>query len=172
MSRPARKLQDLGSGVHAVPLTRGKVALIDSAFAEEIGRYDWQAQCRRGKWYAKRAERREVRFIVIMMHNAIMPPPNGFEVDHKNRDGLDNRTENLRHATRSQNMANRGLFRNNRSGFRGVYFNKRYVTKPWSAQIRVNHKLVDLGRFATAEGAAEAYREAAAKFRGAFVGGT
>jgi len=81
------------------------------------------------------------------------------ELDHINGDKTDNRLENLREVTRSENMLNihhsQGA-----SGHRGVHFNK--ARGKYSAKIRINYKLHHLGFFLTAEMAAEAYRKAKA----------
>jgi len=49
-----------------------------------------------------------------------------YAVDHRNLDKGDNRWDNLREATRSQNMANTSLPSTNTSGFKGVIWSKRY----------------------------------------------
>jgi hypothetical protein len=64
---------------------------------------------------------------------------------------------NLRLADRCENLWNRGAQRNNKSGFKGVY----YAWAPWGARIRVKGKSIDLGRFETREQASAAYRKAA-----------
>lgn len=86
------------------------------------------------------------------------------EIDHINGDGRDNRVENLRLATHSQNMGNS---RDRRPGRRGSTFDKAYGK--WAAQITVNRKMINLGRFDTEEAAHAAYCEAAKKHFGEFA---
>lgn len=90
------------------------------------------------------------------------PIPIGFFVDHINCDKLDNRISNLRLVTRKQNMENQSTGRkNNTSGFRGVFFNKK--SGNWRASITSNKKNVALGSFESPELAYQAYCKAANK---------
>lgn len=106
------------------------------------------------------------------MHRFLMHPVvSGFEVDHKNSDKLDNRRENLRICTRSQNNANRIKSDGCYSRFKGVTFLKRekHHLAPWSAQIKVNRKKYHLGNYPVEELAAEAYNIAALEHFGEFA---
>ena len=89
------------------------------------------------------------------------------DIDHINQNKSDNRICNLRHASRSENMFNRGKNKNNTSGIKGVTFCK--CTGKWRAQIMVNGKTMKIGRFATKEQAAEAYKQKAKEHRGEFA---
>ena len=84
--------------------------------------------------------------------------PDGY-IDHVNRAKSDNRWCNLRPATSSQNMANRGLSKANSTGVKGVTFHK--ATGKWLAQIRVNNVQTHLGVFDEVADAATAYQKAA-----------
>ena len=89
------------------------------------------------------------------------------EVDHRNVDALDNRWDNLREATRSQNNANVGLKSHNTSGLKGVSWDN--ARRLWKAQISVRCKRVMIGRFADKEEAAQAYACAAREAFGEFA---
>lgn len=78
------------------------------------------------------------------------------EIDHLDRNPLNNRIANLRAATPSENQHNKGLYGNNSSGYPGVCFDK-WANK-FMAQIGVNGKNTNLGRFNTAEEAFLAYQ--------------
>lgn len=92
--------------------------------------------------------------------------PNG-EVDHINGDTSDNRINNLRDATKSENMRNRALHSNNTSSIKGVSWRK--DVKKWSAQIYVDRKQIHLGYFDDMEEAARVRAAAAAKYHGEFA---
>jgi hypothetical protein len=96
-----------------------------------------------------------------------MNDPRGFLVDHKNGAGLDNRSENLRKATHSQNTHNSRKIKNTSSQFRGVSFAKKRGL--WETQITVERKKIFLGRFKNEIDAALAYDAAAKKYCGEFA---
>lgn len=74
----------------------------------------------------------------IGLHRFVMNPLPGFQVDHINRNPLDNRKCNLRLCTQQDNAKNKSRYKNNKSGFKGVYFLKDYGY--WVAEIRYNNK--------------------------------
>lgn len=92
-------------------------------------------------------------------------------VDHRDLDKHNNVWENLRLATKSQNMANVGVIKSNKSGFKGV---SRYRAGdrrglPWQASIGKDGRSINLGHFATKEAAHAAYVAAAEKHFGEFA---
>ena len=88
------------------------------------------------------------------------------DIDHINGDKTDNRLRNLRQATRSQNLMNRGAAPSNTSGVKGVCWDKR--RGKWSAKIKVGGKTHNLGRFDAIDDAANAYKAASLKLHGQF----
>jgi len=101
--------------------------------------------------------------IVFLLHHGYIPK----EIDHINRVKTDNRIENLRPCTSTQNKGNVGLLRTNKTGIRGVSINGK--TGKYHAQIKINGKQTYLGRFDTAEEAALMYQGAAKLYFGEFV---
>lgn len=87
------------------------------------------------------------------------------EVDHRNGKRADDRLRNLREATRAQNLANRGLQKNNTSGFKGV---RRSFSGRWRASIWKDGKEYWLGVFDKKREAAAAYAKAAEALHGEF----
>lgn len=87
------------------------------------------------------------------MHRELLMAPDGFTVDHINRNKLDNRMSNLRVVTVKENVENRGLQSNNTSGYPGVRRNPS-LTNPWQARVKYFGKEMAVGVFKTAE---EAY---------------
>lgn len=88
-------------------------------------------------------------------------------VDHINGNKLDNRICNLRLATRSQNLSNRGAQANSRSGVKGVFVEA--WSGRWKASIQHQGRTFNLGRYDTREQAQEAYRRAAEHYHGEFA---
>lgn len=89
------------------------------------------------------------------------------QVDHRDEDKSNNRSDNLREATHAQNQQNRSLGITNTSGFKGVTWNKR--KSKWQAQIRIDGKQTGLGYFHDKLEAARAYNQAATKVHGEFA---
>ena len=128
-----------------IPLTRGKFALVSDEDFNTLSQYRWYCSA---KNYAVRSVARNTG--PLFMHRVIMDAPDGLEVDHINGDKLDNRRDNLRHATSSQNKANVGPFS-------GKYKGVDRKGRKWRAQIRVNGKKTHLGLYSHAIQAAMAY---------------
>lgn len=101
----------------------------------------------------------------VYLHRVVTNVIRPAHVDHENRDGLDNRQENLREATPVQNGGNRLKLAKTKWPYKGVRF--RYGS--WVAQIGINYKFVHLGSFPTPEDAAAAYDAAAKKHYGKFA---
>jgi hypothetical protein len=94
----------------------------------------------------------------IFLHRLIMMESGNGDIDHKNMDKLDNRRENLRWVTRSQNMMN--------NNSKGVSFDK--ARNKWAPHIMINYKKIYLGRFDTFEEATSKRKEAVRQYFGEY----
>lgn len=152
-----------------IKLTKGKFAKVDDSDFEQVNQFRWfyvGDDCRKG--YAERKQANgKYKQKVIRMHRFICDAPPEFHVDHINGDTLDNRRENLRLCTRSQNLMNRGMPSSNTSGYKGVSRSK--DCKKWRAQVKFEGATIYLGMFDTAKDAAVAYNETALKYHGSFA---
>lgn len=99
------------------------------------------------------------------MHRMLLKPPEKFDVDHINGNGLDNRRSNLRICTREQNLRNRKI--NKTKGVKGVHWHE--TAEKWCAQITHNGKCQHIGLFQDRDEAAKAYDNKAKELFGEFA---
>lgn len=150
-----------------IPLTRGKVAVIDFDDFEKVRPYKWHARkAPRNCWYA---DHRFGKYGYLMpMHRLILDAPPGSLVDHEDGDGLNNRRSNIRVCTKAQNgQAHRIKTPGGTSKFRGVYRYKR--DSIWVAQLGTKTENFYLGRFDSEEDAARAYDAKARELFGEYA---
>lgn len=102
-----------------------------------------------------------------LLHRFIMNPPEDMVIDHKNRNPLDNRCDNLRTCTMQENNFNHSMQSNNTSGAIGVSWSKE--RKRWIAQIQINGKNKRIGRYKTKEEAIEARKQAEIDYFGEYA---
>ncbi len=88
-------------------------------------------------------------------------------IDHKNGNSLDNRWKNLRETDALGNAQNARKRKDNKSGYKGVYWHSQSGT--WRAKIQANGKMRTLGNHKTPELAYEAYKKAAKELHGEFA---
>lgn len=145
-----------------IPLTRGQFAIIDDEDFPLLGDRPWHAYWNKDSktFYAKQSYRdSNGKNKARLMHRIIMDSPSlPIEIDHKNHNGLDNRKENLRLATRSQNVAN-SRSTSGLSQFRGVSLTRN--RNLWRAKICTNNRETCLGHYLTEIEAAQAYNNEA-----------
>jgi len=150
-----------------IPLTQGKVALVDDADFEELNQWKWYAVWDGWHWYAIRCEQNGGRKQTIYMHRQIMGAARDQQIDHRNRTGLDNQRGNLRFCTTGQNAMNRKKRAGCSSRYKGVTWYKLYGK--WMAYIKRRGKQTTLGYFDEELDAALAYNEAATEYFGEFA---
>ena len=105
--------------------------------------------------------------LAYAIHHGAMPPRER-SIDHIDGNPANNRIENLRLATRSENQRNRQhLDKRNRTGFTGVFWHKDH--KRWEVNIRVNRRTIYIGSYLDKHDAIKARRLAEAKHFGEFA---
>lgn len=144
-----------------ISLTQGKVALVDDDIYELIKNQKWCANRLGNTYYALRNSSRkddpEGKQHPIFLHWLVVGEPlKGFEVDHKDGNGLNNQRNNLKIVTRRKNQQNR--IEHRKGQLSGCYYNK--DRKKWQAQITINGIHKGLGRYATEQEAHDAYLNA------------
>ena len=138
-----------------IPLTKGYSALVDDGDYDWLNQWKWSYLAAEHTGYAYRSRPRpHTGPPHIRMHRLIMGVDGDewrkAEVDHINRDGLDNRRENLRvvdHAENQRNSRVRAAL-----GVRGV--RKQY--RRWQAYTTVNGRYIHIGMYESMEAATEA----------------
>jgi len=148
--------------IRFIPLTQGKVTIVDAEDYKRLSKDKWYAANTGGKFYACRS----IKQRTISMHREIMGEPKGMFVDHIDGNGLNNRRSNLRVCTPAQNVQNRRCMGGS-SGYKGVSFIKR--DNKWKAEITLNRRRIHIGHFADEISAAKAYDRKAAELFGEFA---
>lgn len=151
------------------PITANpQMIIVDTWDFHFLSDFRWDIQKAGKTFYAARKEKIGFRkYRKIYLHRVIINPPAGYEIDHINRNGLDNRRENLRIVTHSDNMKNMRRHSDSKSQFKGVHLFK--STGKWQAQISNNGKRIHLGYFHSEIDAAKEYDRAAIKLHGRFA---
>jgi nucleoside diphosphate kinase len=101
--------------------------------------------------------------VVFMMHHGYLPQ----FVDHIDGNRANNKIENLREATHSQNAHNCAIRKDSKTNVKNVSWNK--VDKSWKVRIQVNHTRITIGQFKDLELAELVAMEARNKFHGQFA---
>lgn len=159
---------DCGVIMKEIPLTQGKVALVDDEDYEELSKYKWCAVRYWNNFYAKRYIRKNGKRAMEYMHREIMEAVGrACEVDHIDGDGLNNQRANLRICTHNENTLNLQMNRRNTSGYKGVSFDRK--RNRYQAYIRVRYRSYHIGRYKTSIEAAIAYDDVARKIHGKFA---
>lgn len=152
-----------------IPLTQGKAAIIDTCDSD-LAQFKWHFHRtdRSGKGYAARNAPGKGYTGWVYLHKVIAERIGLVgEIDHRDRNRLNNRRRNLREAVHRQNIANGVLRRNNQSGFTGVSWRK--DRQVYRAYITIGNKQKHLGHFSDAKEAARKYNEAALHYFGEFA---
>lgn len=173
MARRTTEVRILQDGTAAIPLTRGRVTVIDAQDAD-LGAVLWYAHpsgC--GNFYAARQVPNGNGQRFVCLHRVILARAlgrslrPGEEVDHADGDTLNNRRANLRPASHAQNAHNRRVPVTNSSGYKGVHSHR--LSNKWRARIMHNGQPHFLGLFDSPTAAARAYDAAARALFGEYA---
>ncbi len=148
------EIEELRKLPRIIPLSQGKVSLVDPEDFVIYSKYKWYSS----HGYAKRSETVDGQEQSIFLHREIMGNPEGKVIDHINGDRADNRRENLRICTHEENFLNSRPNRGKRSSkYKGVSWHKR--SGKWHARTSMNRRRIHIGTFDCEKDAARAYNE-------------
>lgn len=151
-----------------IELTKNKIATISADDYDKVKDFKWlynQTSANTGyaaTFYTDEDGSKKI----LYMHKLLLVAEEGYIVDHKDGDTLNNTRDNLRQVTVQQNQFNRRKHSNNTSGFKGVCFHKR--AGKWQATITKDGKKTFLGYYTTPEQASIAYQAAATALFGEY----
>lgn len=142
------------STTREIHLTQGYVTVVDEADFDYLSQWNWSVTV---NGYAQRSYKNLTtgKKGIMYLHRQIMMPPDGMDVDHINRNRLDNRRSNLRICNRAINLLNKGPEPSNTSGYRGVYLDKR--NGRWRVRMKWQGRYKTFGGYDTALEASNVY---------------
>lgn len=153
--------------MRTIPLTQGKVAIVDDEDFEWLNQWKWHVVSRSAMYAARSMWKGNRKKLNVRMHRMILSVKNGMIVDHINGDSLDNRKSNLRVCRHANNMRNRKPVKGSSSRFIGVHFH--IPRKKWVASLSTGNKYYYLGIFKNEEDAARARDIKATEMFGEFA---
>ena len=130
-----------------------KVAVVDERDHPRLSAHKWHLT---NQGYAARTARIKGKRITILMHRLICPAYPNLIVAHKDGCKLNNTRSNLVCRTQAQCAASSGMYKSNTTGYRGVSLTSGPVRR-YEAYAHIDRVKIYLGRFDTAQEAAEAY---------------
>mgnify|MGYP001619698141 CR=1 FL=1 len=139
-----------------IQINLGQTIVIDDDDFERVSHHRWFT------WFDKRKQKyvcplTQIKDKHTVLSRFLLNAPKGLQVDHINKNVLDNRKINLRLCNNSINGHNRSIFKKNKTGFQGVYYDKYH--KKYRAETRINGKKCFLGYFNSSKEASEVYEE-------------
>lgn len=159
--RAGRNLQS--SDKTRIPLTKGKIAIIDAEDFDRVSRLTWHLlDQKKNTCYAVANIYTSGKMTTLRMHRFILNASPCLSIDHINGDGLDNRKANLRSCTTTENQMNKKPSRRGTSKYKGVFWNNQ--KNKWQSRISTAGKVIHLGFYQSEVDAAIAYDTAALKY--------
>lgn len=149
-----------------IELTRGYKAQVDDADYEWLNQWKWRSEIGYNTVYAVRTDYSNGKKNLRMNRLILAITDLNIQVDHRDRNGLNNQRDNLRIATNQQNSINQ-VGCNKTSRYKGVFRDN--TKKRFCAQIKVNYKSTHIGTFNSEIEAAMAYDRKAKELFGEFA---
>ena len=141
-----------------IKLSNGMECIVDDEDFDFLSKWKWKYHkalgCYGGYAVRNSYDRKTKKHLAIFIHRLVNNTPAGLSTDHINGNKLDNRKENLRSVTQVENMHNRGKQKNNRTGTKGVFFDK--SRNKFVASLVINGVEVFRKRFKTLNEAIDA----------------
>jgi len=153
-------------GGRVILLTKNKFTIVDREDYDWLSKYNWYASYNKisDNWYAVRCVSCNPNKRISMQREILGLLDGDKHVgDHIDRNGLNNRRYNLRIADKALNSCNCKIYKNNKSGFRGVVWDRN--RKLWFAKMTEKGKTINLGRYQDPIDAAKAFDRAAILYR-------
>lgn len=149
-----------------IELTKGYIAIVDDDDFETVSNHSWCADTSMENYVRAYCN---IKKKIIKLHRFVLKLTDSkIIVDHINGNPLDNRKENLRICTRSQNQCNQKTWKSTKSSrYKGVSW--RPDRSKWCAYISKNGKRKSLGCYHSEHEAAEAYNKKAIDLFGEFA---
>jgi len=154
----------------------GRVCLLDEEDLPLVIKYRWHLRRQKNK---KRGHDDAIEYPIfknsdhkkaIVMYHLIMPIKPGQVIDHINGNRMDNRKSNMRICSQRENSKNNGISRNNESGYKGVFKDKRYKNRDvWTFALKNDGRVIHETGFASPEEAARAYDAKAIALHGPYA---
>jgi len=147
-----------------IETSKGEEILVSESDYELLSELSWSTNATGYAYaYVKGSGRKNRK--IVNMHRFITNPPSDMRVDHMNRNKLDNRRENLRICTNSQNLGN-SIGYSKKTRYKGI---QPLPGGKWRARINIAGKTIHLGVAVTEQEAADIYDVAAIKHYGSFA---
>jgi hypothetical protein len=151
-----------------IPLSQGKFAIVDDEDFVRLNQFKWFAFKNHQVWYSGRNDRTGPKRKTVYLHHEVLRCPTSRQVDHRDRDGLNNQKYNLRYASNVQNQMNKVGW--GKVGLKGVRIQANHKgSNPFQARIQLNGKVFSLGTYPTSIEAAKAYNAKALELFGQFA---
>jgi len=148
-------------------LSSGDVCCVDDEDFEYLNQWKWKPIKSTYDIYAGRNVRGKngKKWACILMHRLLTNAPDNKQVDHIDRNTLNNSRSNLRLCSQSQNQANSIGSSSRESKYKGVSRNG----SGWTARTKKNGKMYRFGTYKTQEAAARAYDDGVLEIHGEFA---